>query len=343
MNGVPADATAVVLNATVTGASTASHLTLWPAGVARPMASNLNWSHGWTVANAVTVKLGGSGKVSVYNAQGSVDVVLDVVGYYRAGVGAGFAAMTPRRVLDSRSDGPRVGAYDTPWAAGTTRDVQLGGVAGIPADATAVVVNATVTNTTAPSFLTVWPKGQPRPLASSCNWEPGWSIPNAVTVKLGAGGAISVYNNAGRTDVVLDVVGFFQGGAGRAFQPISPARIQDSRPGAVVGPYDTPWSGGVMRDVVVTTGKIPSYARGGRAQCHGHERDGRFAPHRVAHRPGAAAGVEPQLDAGLDDRQRRDWFGRHGRQDQCRQQHGLGRRHRRRRRMVRLTAVNPAG
>ena len=95
VNGVPADASAVVLNATVTGTSTASHLTLWPAGEAQPKASNLNWSHGWTVANAVTVKVGISGKVSVYNAQGSVDVVLDVVGYYRVGAGAGFTAMTP--------------------------------------------------------------------------------------------------------------------------------------------------------------------------------------------------------------------------------------------------------
>ena len=168
--------------------------------------------------------------------------------------------MTPKRVQDSRADGPRVGIYNTPWGAGTTRDVQLGGVAGIPADAAAVVVNATVTNTTASSFLTVWPKGQPRPLASSINWDPGWSIPNAVTVKVGLNGAVSVYNNAGGADVVLDVVGYFKAGAGRAFQPISPAHVQDSRPGVVVGPYNTPWSGGVARDVVVTTGKIPSYA-----------------------------------------------------------------------------------
>jgi hypothetical protein len=138
--------------------------------------------------------------------------------------------------------------------------VQLGGVAGIPADADAVVVNATVTNTTSSSFLSVWPKGQPRPLASSINWNPGWSIPNAVTVKLGAGGAISVYNNAGRADVVLDVVGYFKAGAGRAFQPILPTRVQDSRAGAVVGPYNTPWFGGVARDVLVNTGPIPSYA-----------------------------------------------------------------------------------
>ncbi len=260
--GVPTDATAVVLNATVTNASTTSHLTVWPAGTEKPIASNLNWSPGWTVANAATVKVGGGGKVSVYNAQGSVDVVLDVVGYYRSDDGAGFTAMTPIRVQDSRPAGPSVGPHRTPWEPTTTRDVQLAGVAGIPADADAVVVNATVTNTTAASYLTVWPTGQSRPLASSLNWDRDWTIPNAVTVKLGVGGAISVYNNAGRADVVLDVVGYFTRGAGHAFQPISPTRVQDSRAGATVGPYETPWSGGMARDVVVTTGPIPKYASG---------------------------------------------------------------------------------
>ncbi len=261
VGGVPADATAVVLNATVTRPSTASHLILWPAGEAKPTASNLNWSHDWTVADAVTVEVGAAGKVSVYNAQGSADVVLDVVGYYRSGSGAGYAALTPTRVVDSRPAGPAVGPYRTPWQPGATRDIHLGGVAGVPADAGAVVLNATVTNTTGQSFLTVWPSGRARPLASNVNWSPGWTIANAVTVELGTGGAVTVYNDAGHADVVFDVVGYFASGSGHAFHPISPARVQDSRPGGpTVGPYDTPWFGGVSRDVSVTTGKVPSYA-----------------------------------------------------------------------------------
>jgi hypothetical protein len=259
--GVPADATAVVLNATVNGTSTASHLTIWPEGEARPTASNLNWSHDWTVANAVTVKVGAAGKVSVYNAQGSAHVVLDVIGYFRTGTGASFTALSPTRVVDSRANGPNVGPYRTPWGRGTTRDVHLGGVARIPTDARAVVLNATGTNTTGQSFMTVWPAGRPRPLASSLNWSPGWTIANAVTVELGTGGAVSVYSDAGQVDVVFDVVGYFAAGSGHAFHPISPARVQDSRSGGpVVGPYDTPWLGGVARDVVVTTGMVPSYA-----------------------------------------------------------------------------------
>lgn len=260
VGGVPADAEAVVLNVTATGTTTGSHLTLWPAGEPRPTASNLNWQPGWTVANAVTVKVGRVGEVSVANGQGAVDVVLDVVGYYRRDVGAGYTPLAPRRVLDSRRDGPAVGAHRTPWAPGTTRQVRLGGVGGVPADAVAVVVNATATNTTAGSFLTVWPAGRDRPLASSLNWQPGWSIANAVTVELGDDGAVDIYNNLGHTDVVLDVVGYFRQGAGRAFHPVSPYRIQDSRPGGRVGPHVTPWTGGAAREVVVTSGRVPSYA-----------------------------------------------------------------------------------
>jgi hypothetical protein len=258
--GVPADADAVVLNATVTRTTTASHLTIWPSGEARPTASSINWDPGWTIANAVTVKVGGAGSVSVYNAQGATDVVLDVVGYYRDGDGAGFTAVTPRRVQDSRADGPAVGLHRSPWIANTRRDVPIAGVGGVPDDAVAVALNVTATNTTSPSFLTVWPAGQPRPLASSLNWDRDWTIPNAVTVAIGTGGAISVYNDAGRTDVVIDVVGWFEAGGGAAFHPISPARVQDSRGGSVVGPYVTPWTDGLSRDVVVTRGKIPAHA-----------------------------------------------------------------------------------
>jgi hypothetical protein len=261
VGGVPANATAIALNVTVTDATAPSHLTLWPAGESRPTASNLNWGHDWTVANAVTVKVGAAGRVSVHNAQGAVHVVVDVVGYYRPAKGSWFTPLTPLRVIDSRPNGPNLGPYRTPWGGRTTREVRLAGLAGIPSDAVAVVLNATVTNTTGQSFLTMWPVGRPRPLASTVNWAPGWTIANGATVELGAGGVINVFNDAGSADVVLDVVGYFSPGSGRAFHPISPTRVQDSRPGGpVVGPYTTPWSGGVVRDMDVTVGHVPSYA-----------------------------------------------------------------------------------
>ena len=67
----------------------------------------------------------------------------------------------------------------------------------------------TVTDTTGPSFLTVWPDGTSRPLASDLNWTTGVTIPNLVVVKLGSLGRVDAFNNVGTTDLVVDVVGFY--------------------------------------------------------------------------------------------------------------------------------------
>ena len=66
----------------------------------------------------------------------------------------------PARLLDTRSGGPLV--------AGGTRVV---GVAGslVPLGAAAAVLNVVATQTAAPGYVTVWPAGQPRPLASNVN------------------------------------------------------------------------------------------------------------------------------------------------------------------------------
>jgi hypothetical protein len=71
-----------VLNVTVTNPSAASYLTAWPAGAVQPLASDLNYVAGQTVPNLVVVKLGANGAIDLFNATGSTDVVVDVVGWY---------------------------------------------------------------------------------------------------------------------------------------------------------------------------------------------------------------------------------------------------------------------
>ncbi len=251
VSGVPASADAVVLNVTVTETTASSFLTIWPAGQTRPTVSSLNWTQGRTIPNAVTVKLGAGGKISIFNLFGKVDVIADVAGYYDAISVDGFTSLPPTRVLDSRV-ATNVGDYASPWMTGTTRDVAVGGRGGVPEGADAVVLNVTATDTTGSSFLTVWPAGEPtRPTASSLNWRPGRTIPNAVTVKLGAGGKISIFNLSGKVDVVIDVAGYYQAGTGNGFHPVDPVRVLDSRPDTQVGPYSSPWAFGTTRDVTV--------------------------------------------------------------------------------------------
>jgi hypothetical protein len=56
--------------------------TVWPTGVSRPTASDLNWVAGQTVPNLVVATLGSDGAIQVFNAAGSVDVVVDVSGWH---------------------------------------------------------------------------------------------------------------------------------------------------------------------------------------------------------------------------------------------------------------------
>jgi hypothetical protein len=73
----------------------------------------------------------------------------------------------------------------------------------------AAVLNVTVTNTGKSSFLTVWPTTATRPTASDLNWVANQTMPNLVVVKLGADGAVQVFNAAGSVDVVVDVSGWY--------------------------------------------------------------------------------------------------------------------------------------
>ncbi len=47
---------------------------------------------------------------------------------------------------------------------------------------------------------------------------------------MGAGGKVSIFNSAGFTNVVADVVGYFSANGG-AFVPVNPARLLDTRDG----------------------------------------------------------------------------------------------------------------
>jgi hypothetical protein len=84
--GVPADAAAVSLNVTVANATTASFLTIWPAGTTRPVVSTINFTQNDpSLANGAIVALGAAGSpdLSVFNSSGNVHVILDITGYFK--------------------------------------------------------------------------------------------------------------------------------------------------------------------------------------------------------------------------------------------------------------------
>ena len=119
------------------------------------------------------------------------------------------------RILDTRppGDGPIGLATPHPLGAGGQIDLPLTTPApnrsfALPSAAESVLVTITIDgDASAPSFITAWPTGQPRPLASANNATPGLVMPNTVLVKLG-GGSISFYNFAGAVNLAVDLVGY---------------------------------------------------------------------------------------------------------------------------------------
>ena len=145
----------------------------------------------------------------MFNSAGTTHVIFDVAGWYSespAGNAGRYVPLVPARILDTR-DGTGGGVRLGPGAASTSRSPGRGGVPA--AGVGAAVLNVAVTGTTATSFLTVYPTGEARPLAANLNFNAGDTVSNRVMAKLGTGGKVTIYNNAGSTDVIVDVSGWY--------------------------------------------------------------------------------------------------------------------------------------
>ncbi len=243
--GVPADAKAVAMTVTAVNSSTITHVRAWPAGQARPDASVLNTDPGRTTAGSLVVGVGGEGKVSLWNNLGSTHLVVDVTGYYTTASSTGYAALgTATRVLDTRVSGevvqPRV-----------RRTVQVAGVGGVPADATAVAVNVVSVRPGGFGYVAVVPSGAAVGTTSTVNNQPGRDTANRAVVTLTNGG-LDVYVDGVAQHVVVDVVGWYGSGATAEFTPVAPVRAFDTRSG-------TPLGAGETRSLVVSG--LPADAR----------------------------------------------------------------------------------
>jgi len=120
-------------------------------------------------------------------------------------------AQTPARVLDTRNG---TGGYSTPVGPGGTISLQVTGAAGVPASGvTAVVLNVTTVDPTAGGYVSVYPDGQPRPVASNLDFAAGQTIANLVQVAVRADGKADFYNLAGSVNLVADLYGYYTTGS----------------------------------------------------------------------------------------------------------------------------------
>ncbi|HEU6439818.1 MAG TPA: PQQ-binding-like beta-propeller repeat protein [Terriglobales bacterium] len=263
--GVPAGATAVTGNLTVTQQTSQGFLSVGPNAQNNPTSSTLNFPVNDDRANAVTVALSGSGTLSItYAAPTSgptAQVIFDVTGYFTPDTtGATYHALTPTRILDSRDGTGGLGVFSSHVA----QTFGVRGHGGVPGNATAVTGNLTVTQQTNLGYLAVGPVAQNNPTSSTLNFPVNDDRANAVTVALSGSGTLSITYAAptsGPTaQVIFDVTGYFtQDMTGAVFVPLTPSRILDSRDGT--GGLSGAFSSHVARTfTVIGHGGVPSGA-----------------------------------------------------------------------------------
>lgn len=125
---------------------------------------------------------------------------------------ATFVSITPCRLFDTRPEF-QVGPRSTPLSVGETHTLQVTGRSGrcsVPSGATAVSINLTGVDPSAPTFLAIFPADATNPGTSSLNMLPGDSPnSNQLDVALSAEGLVKVYNAFGTIHLLGDVMGYY--------------------------------------------------------------------------------------------------------------------------------------
>jgi hypothetical protein len=243
VSGIPAGATAVTGNLTVTGQTSGGYLYIGPVATNNPGSSTLNFPAGDDRANAVTVALGAGSTLSITFVAPSngptAQAIFDLTGYFTPDTsGATYHALSPARVLDTRNG---TGGLSGPF---TNHAARTFTVSGVPSNATAVTGNLTVTGQTSGGYLFIGPAATTNPTSSTLNFPAGDDRANAVTVAVGAGVTLSITfvapNNGPTAQAIFDVTGYFtQDMSGAVYIPLSPTRALDTRngTGGLSGPF----------------------------------------------------------------------------------------------------------
>ncbi len=225
VSGVPTSGVAAVsLNVTVTDPTRPGFITVYPCGT-RPLASNVNFTAGQTVANTVITPVSNTGEICIYTNT-TTHLVADINGWLPST--SGFSTVTPDRLFDTRPDEPHgsVQVGKQPVSGMNVLRVKVTDVSGVPTSGVAAVaLNVTVTRPDAAGYITVYPCGT-RPLASNVNFTAGQTVANTVITPVSSTGEICIYSKA-PTHLVADISGWFATSTG--YNATQPDRLFDTR------------------------------------------------------------------------------------------------------------------
>jgi len=215
---------AVTINLTATEPDDTGYITVYPCGT-RPLASNMNYVKNQTVSTSVTTAVSPTGEICVYSSA-QTNLIADINSW--SATNAGYAPLTPQRLVDTRALSPQGAITVVKKKYGTDSElrVKVAGAAGLPgARMSSVSLNVTVTEPEDSGFLTVYPCGT-RPLASHLNFVADQTISASVTSPVSADGEICIYSSS-PTNLIADTFGWFVQGSG--ITPVGPTRLVDTR------------------------------------------------------------------------------------------------------------------
>jgi hypothetical protein len=213
--GAPADTSAVMVTITATESRASGFVSAYAAGTPRPNAAALFVDRpGLTRSSGLVVPASASG-IDVY-VHGGAHIVVDAVGWFTGGSAPAsddgrFVAMTPTRVIDTRTG--------SPVFPNGTREVAVGSTIGT--SAAAVAMTLTITDTWRAGFVAVAPARTGRPGTAAATADHRRDTVAQLVVSGVTPAGVAVTSSAG-TDVVADLSGWFTGPAVIATTAIAP-------------------------------------------------------------------------------------------------------------------------
>jgi hypothetical protein len=239
--GIPTGAVAVTGNIGVVGQQVAGYVSVTPSSTTAPTTSTINFPLKDVRANNFTLPIGADGNLwAVFKGSSGkkTHLFVDITGYFVPGTsGATYEPITPVTRMGNSMDGS--GGLVTFTGNKLSQQLILAGVGPIPADATAVTGNVTITRQTTGGFISVTKDAPGFPLTTSTlNFPKGDNRANGVTAALNASGGIWITLSIPTTasaDVIVDITGYYKnGGGGKLFYPLTPGRPLDTRAGVVL-------------------------------------------------------------------------------------------------------------
>lgn len=215
--GIGGGTTAVEVSVTAVGPRGSGFTRVWPADVAPPRATFLNFTPARSITNTGTVALGADGQLTLGGFGTASHYVIDVQGAYRSAAPSNHVSVAPCRLADTRrSEAISAGQERGFWIAGYAPDYAFetqGGTADgcrIPSTAVAVEVSITAITPTRIGYARVRAEGARPPTTTFLNLTPGTSLTNTGTLPLGTDGRLRIGSYGTPAHYVIDVQGYYR-------------------------------------------------------------------------------------------------------------------------------------